>query len=706
MNSPDIFVTTPDAAGPVAEEHSAHAETTARINILLVDDEPKNLIVLETILENPGYRLVRAESADAALLALVNDDFALIVLDIQMPGMNGFELAHMVKQRRRTALIPIIFLTAHYSEDQHVLEGYETGAVDYLHKPINSFILRSKVAVFADLHRMSRASALAQKTLLAEVTERRRVQEQLQELNRTLEHRIAERTSDLSHMNAALNESEGRLRLAQHAGQVGVWEWNLQTGAGAWSDAALEVLGVQDETLDATSDFWLTHVHPADRDRVVQSFEDAQRTGEYRAEFRVIADDPKPKWVESVGAVEYQSGKPLRMCGAVRDITQRKEMELELQEANRRKDEFLAMLSHELRNPLATIRNAVSMLEQLRPDHADLNWCNDILDRQVRQLTRIVDDLLDVSRVSRGKIQLRKERLDLATVVRQAIESCRPFVLAREHELNMSLPSTPLYVEGDQARLSQVVANLLNNAAKYTERGGRIRVTLESSTGTPGQAVLRVSDNGSGISSEAMEKLFEMFYQADQNLARSDGGLGIGLSLVHRLVEMHGGQVVASSPGPGQGSEFTVTLPCAATSSSPTVPALPTVTRPPSVHLKVLVVDDNRDAAQSMGFLLRAVGHEVLLAYDGLQAVETALVQNPDVVILDIGLPEIDGYQACRRIREGGLTRQLIIAMTGYGQEEDRRLSQEAGFDTHFVKPVSLSDIEKTLLAYEGPAET
>ena len=536
------------------------------INILIVDDEPKNLTVLETVLDDPGYRLVRASSADEALLALVVDEFALLILDIRMPGMTGFELAQMIKERKKTARVPIIFLTAYYNEDQHVLEGYGTGAVDYLHKPVNPAILRSKVAVFAELHRKSRESSLANRALLAEVTERRRVEDQLRELNETLERRVTERT-------------------------------------------------------DA------------------------------------------------------------------------------LKEVDRRKDEFLAMLAHELRNPLAPIRNAVQILQLTGLREPTVDGACQMIDRQVNHLVRLVDDLLDVSRVSLGKIRLNKELLNLAVVVQQALDTSRPLIDVRRHQLTLTLSPESVWVEGDFTRLAQMISNLLNNAAKYTEVEGSIWLTVEKASGGndgPEEAVIRVRDTGRGIDPPALKSLFDMFYQADHNLDRSDGGLGIGLSLVKRLAEMHGGRVEAHSAGRGKGSEFIVRLPLIQ-ETLPAVADRPAIATPIGRPIRILIVDDNRDSTESMAILLKIEGHEVLTAHDGKQAVEIAVRERPGAILLDIGLPYVDGYQACRAMRDGGLTDALIVAMTGYGQEEDRRQAQEAGFDAHLVKPVNLSSIRELL---------
>ena len=550
-----------------------------RINILLVDDEPRNLTVLETILDDPRYQLVRAESGDQALLSLIAEEFALILLDIHMPGMSGFELAQLIKQRPKTASIPIIFLTAHYNEDRHVLEGYQSGAVDYLLKPINSTIVRSKVAVFAELYRKSREIQATNAALSAEVAERRRVQDEMHALYNELEQRVAERTSELVTANSAL--------------------------------------------------------------RQIQS---------------------------------------------------------ELRETDRRKDQFLAMLGHELRNPLAAICNAVSVLQGIGPHAPDVNWCGEVIERQSEHLTRLVNDLLDVSRVSRGKIQLEKEMLDLVAAARQAVESCRPFINARRHELILSFSPGPVLVEGDRTRLAQVVANLVNNAAKYTDQGGRIEVTVEKEAGNREYAVLRVRDNGRGMDAEAIGNLFELFYQADVNLDRSDGGLGVGLALVRSLVQMHGGTVEATSRGgAAREASRTVRLPCASEAIDAEAPPAPIPDKTSARGMRVLVVDDNVDAAKSLAKMVEFIGHEALVAHAGREAVEVASRERPDVLLLDIGLPQLNGYEVCQSLRASGVTDTLIVAVTGYGQDSDRQLAADAGFDVHLVKPVSLRAIQELL---------
>ncbi|MEQ1501055.1 MAG: ATP-binding protein, partial [Myxococcota bacterium] len=342
------------------------------------------------------------------------------------------------------------------------------------------------------------------------------------------------------------------------------------------------------------------------------------------------------------------------------DVTERRRMEASLREQDVRKDEFLAMLAHELRNPLAPIRTAVELLNQVAPNDAALHGIRDLIDRQVRHLVRLVDDLLDVARVSRGKIQLRKEPCELGAVVAQAIEITRTKFDVREHRFTVSLPPEPVWVDGDFTRLTQVVGNLLSNAAKYTDDRGAVHLSVERLPGPSDEVRIQVTDTGRGIDPSALGSVFELFYQADRTLDRAAGGLGIGLSLVRSLVELHGGRVSAHSDGRGTGSAFVVPLP--ALPRDVVIPVATPAPPPPPRRRRVLVVDDNRDVAESMARLLELAGHAVSIAYDGRAAVDLAVRDRPDVVLLDIGLPQLDGYEACRAIREAGLDTVRIVA--------------------------------------------
>jgi two-component system CheB/CheR fusion protein len=384
------------------------------------------------------------------------------------------------------------------------------------------------------------------------------------------------------------------------------------------------------------------------------------------------------------------------------EVAQRKRLEQELQqhaaelaEADRRKDEFLAMLAHELRNPLAPIRNAVQVIQLLSPPEPRLRRCTELIERQVQHLCRLVDDLLDVSRITRGKVTLQKKTVDLGGLIAHAVEGCRPMIDARRHKFTVTLPAETVWLEADPTRLEQVLANLLANATRYTPEGGHVWLTAER---TANDVVIRVRDDGIGIPAALLPKVFDVFTQGDRSLARSEGGLGIGLTLVKSLVEMHGGIVEARSEGPGKGSEFGIRFPAVVMAHHPTTNgAAPTANHSSSAR-RVLVVEDNADVAESLAMLLRVGGHEVCTAQDGPAALEAAAAYRPNVILLDIGLPRMDGYEVARRLREQGtLQGSLLIALTGYGQEEDRRRSHEAGFDAHLTKPADLAALENLL---------
>jgi PAS domain S-box-containing protein len=392
-------------------------------------------------------------------------------------------------------------------------------------------------------------------------------------------------------------------------------------------------------------------------------------------------------------------GQPSLVGGMAIDVTERIQMEAALRDADRRKDEFLAMLAHELRNPLAPIRNAVHIMKLVGPVEPNLQRSREMIERQSLHLARLVDDLLDVSRITRGKIALHREPVELASVIARAVETSRPLIDARRHELTVTLPPESVRVEADVTRLAQVVGNLLNNAAKYTEEGGRIGLTVEAA---PAQAVLRVRDSGVGIPADLLPRVFDLFTQGDRSLARSEGGLGIGLTLVRSLVEMHGGSVEARSEGPGKGSEFVVRLPALRVSPARTETA-DGPSRCQARARRVLVVDDSPDAADSLALWLKIEGHEVRTAPDGPTALEAAAAFRPEVIFLDIGLPRMDGYEVARRLRgQLGLRDATLIAVTGYGQEEDRRRAEEAGFDAHLVKPADPEALERLLAAPGG----
>jgi signal transduction histidine kinase/CheY-like chemotaxis protein len=365
----------------------------------------------------------------------------------------------------------------------------------------------------------------------------------------------------------------------------------------------------------------------------------------------------------------------------------------QLRDSDRRKDEFLATLAHELRNPLAPIRNALQIIRLTGSEVPAIGQARIMMERQLRQMVRLIDDLLDVSRINRGKLELRKERVELAAVITNAVETARPMIEAAGHELTIALGEQPVYLDADPVRLGQVFSNLLNNSAKYMERGGHIWLT---STRGEKEVTISVRDTGIGIPPGALSAIFDMFTQVDRSLEKSQGGLGIGLTLVKRLVEMHGGSIEARSEGPGRGAEFVARLPVASVEEAPKLASVCEELESRSPACRILVADDNRDAAESMGMLLRLSGNEVRTVNDGLKAIEEAAVFRPDLILLDIGMPQMNGYEAARRIRAQQWGKSMVlVALTGWGQEEDRRRASEAGFDQHFTKPVSPADLDQ-----------
>jgi PAS domain S-box-containing protein len=472
--------------------------------------------------------------------------------------------------------------------------------------------------------------------------------------------------------------------------------------------AGLELVGldsIEQARRTPVRDFFF----PEDQPRIMEEFfpqvlQDGH--GEVEVRFRHFKTGAARWMAYKVLTVTDAAGKPVALATVSQDVTERRRMEddlrslaADLSEAAHRKDEFLAMLAHELRNPLAPLSNAVQVLRRGGGDGDSVQSASEMLERQVKQMTRLVDDLLDMSRITSGKIELRKERVELAPIVEQAVEAARGLYASMNHELTVTAPAQPVHLEADPARLAQVLGNLLSNAAKFTDKGGHVWLTVERDGA---QAAIRVRDTGIGITAEQRPRIFEMFVQVDTSLERSRDGLGIGLTLVKTLVEMHGGTVEARSEGLGRGSEFVVRLPALGESRPPQ----PRVGQPsPAVGRRILIVDDNEDGAESLALLLRLGGHETYTAHDGLDAVEAAERLRPQAVLLDIGLPGLNGYEVCRRLRQKPWGKDLmLVAVTGWGQDVDRKRSREAGFDTHIVKPVDPDALLRLLSSVsEGP---
>jgi PAS domain S-box-containing protein len=668
------------------------------VKVLLVDDEARNLDALESILESSGCTLIKALTADQALFAILQNEFAAIVLDIKMPGTDGLELARLIKQRKRSQHVPILFLTAHSLDEQEVLQAYGVGGVDFLSKPINPNILRSKIAVFADLFRTTRALASTVDALNAEVAERQRAQEQLRLAKDELESRVLERTTELARANRELRDNEEWLRLALAVAQVATWEWDLASGKMRWSADPEIVFGFPAGTFGQNRRI-SNAVHGDDIALLETSFHRAMSTGDFEAEYRVVRPDKSTVWIADRGRIVHDSNnQPTRIVGVSVDLTRRKLLEEALIESDRRKDEFLATLAHELRNPLAPVRYAVNVVGQRGPETPELRWAVDIIERQTQHMARLIDDLLDVNRITRNTLELRKETVELSSIVSSAVEASQPVIEKNQQKLVVDLPREPILLDADTVRLAQVFSNLLHNASKYSkqpEGGGSIWLTAQRDQRT---ATVTVRDSGIGIAPAMLSKVFDMFTQVGRSRGQSEGGLGIGLALAKRLVEMHGGVIEARSDGVGKGSEFVVRLPVREAAREATSPS----TRPSSSSerqkRRILIADDNPDVVESFQLMLQMMGHEVETALDGLEAIEKAGQFEPEAIVLDIGMPGLDGLETARRIRQQPWgKRAVLIAITGWGNDNNKRESADAGFDVHLVKPVDPMTIVNTL---------
>jgi two-component system CheB/CheR fusion protein len=653
-----------------------------RVNILLVDDQPSKLTTYEVILQQLGENLVKANTASEALRLLLQQEFAVVLMDVCMPDVDGFELARMIREHPRLERTAIILVSAVFNTDVDRLKGYDSGAVDYVPVPIIPEVLRAKVRVFADLYRKT---------------------EQLRALNIELEQRVGMRTTDLENTAADLRKSEERFRFLAETIPSMVWITALDGTVTYANRRWLEYRGLQQLP---TGEHWPDiEVHAEDRPAWIEAWRAHLASGErFEIEARHRRPDGSLRWFLTRAEPRYgATGELICWFGVTTDIHDQKLMQQQLREADRRKDEFLALLSHELRNPLSPIRNAVHVMRRRGGTDPDLAWCRDVIERQTEHLTRLVDDLLDVSRITSGKVRLQRRPLTLDAVIATAIDTNRPLLEARQHTLVFEPPPAPVWVDGDAMRLGQVFANLVNNAAKYTEDHGRITIRIETPPRADGghEAVVRVQDTGHGIATSLLPVVFNLFTQGDRTLDQAQGGLGVGLALVRSLVELHGGTVEARSEGVGHGSEFVVRLPLAPAPcdvAAPPVPDTAAKNRREASRV-VLVVDDNADSADSLAILLRCTGHQAHTAGDGVAAIEAAERLRPDAVLLDLGMPRMNGYDAARFIRQQPWGKSMVlIAQTGWGQEEDRLRAAQAGFDVHLTKPVSADELLQLLV--------
>jgi PAS domain S-box-containing protein len=510
--------------------------------------------------------------------------------------------------------------------------------------------------------------------------------------------KVARNITDRKRSELALQDSEERFRFLAETVPSIVWT-AAPDGAITYANKRwFEYCGLTAEENAALRPELV--LHPDDFERCTRMWNESLRDGtEYEVEVRNRRYDGIYRWFVT-RAVPWrdEQGRISSWFGITTDIHDQKEVQEELREADRRKDEFLATLGHELRNPLAPIKNSLQFLRLSGENHVNGDHAREIIERQVNHLVRLVDDLLEVSRITRGQIELRKESVELAEIISNAVETSKPLIDAARHRFEISLPSKATIVEADPVRLSQVISNLLNNAAKYTDAGGQIWLDARVEGG---EAVVSVRDTGVGIPADMLPKVFDMFTQVDCSPGRAQGGLGIGLTLSRSLVRLHGGNLVARSGGLGHGSEFIVSLPLAKSEKEPEAIDAGDESTAPQSSRRILIVDDNADSAESLGLWLRFVGHDVRLVYDGLAAVEAARAFRPQVVVLDIGLPDIDGYQVAKRLRqEPGFDKVLLIALTGYGQDEDRQRCFQAGFDEHLTKPVDPTSLEELLASH------
>ena len=727
----------------VEPEGPAHEVPGDRPAVLVVDDLPEKLLVLQTVLDGLDADIVLAQSGSEALREVLKHEFAVVLLDVNMPDIDGFETASLIRSYRQSAHTPIIFVTA-YVDEMQAAQGYSLGAVDYIVAPVVPDILRTKVRVFLDLF-----------------AAQRRMREQA-------EQRLA-----LFAAQAARDAAEANSRRLDFLTQVG-----RVLGGSLEADTALcplmqlmqrefggiTALAIRDPDTSRTPRVHLAGIaRPAAADDdggppearaldalpaplaepIGAAFERGQRIELERPAIELLqalselSNDQSPRpalqaacaWPLQVGSrlhgvlliaapqrtpvwealdeAAQRLAMALENARLVRTLRQeivvRRAAQKRMKESNRRKDEFLAMLSHELRNPLAPIRNAAEVVRLAGGHDPKLEWASAVMTRQVDQLRRLIDELLDVARISQGKVTLQLETLDLRSIVQQGVETVKPMLDARRQVLHVSLPEQRVWLRGDGARLTQVVGNLLTNAVKYSDEGSPIQLTLSSHDGV---AELRVRDSGIGIEPDLLPRIFELFEQGRRGLDRSQGGLGVGLTLAQRLVSMHQGTIDAISEGAGKGSEFVVRLPCLAdvaardtAETSDHEPPLPRCCR-------VLVVDDNRDAAESIAIVLKLAGHDVHTAGDGTEALGLATIHLPEVVVLDLGLPGIDGYEVAERLRElPGLRHAMLIALTGYGSERDRERAHAAGFDLHLVKPADPQRIAHAIEERTGASD-
>jgi PAS domain S-box-containing protein len=635
------------------------SDATANL-ILNVDDNDGTRYAKSRILSRAGFVVIEAANGTEALEQARASLPDLVLLDVKLPDINGFEVCRQIKATPETAGILVLQTSAAAVQSVDKVRGLDGGADSYLIEPIEPAELIAHVRA---LLRVRRAEG-------------------------------------------ALRESEERFRqMAENIDDV-FWMLDPATDQLLYVSPAYRCLwGAEVLAPVPGSGHWAGQIYAEDQAEVETAYRALASGTPYEIQYRIVRPDGNTRWVaERAFTVRDVHDRIYRLAGIVNDISERKAAEMMLRDADRRKDEFLAMLAHELRNPLAPICNAIELLDPSRsPDAQDFETMRAVIGRQVRHLSRLVDDLLDVARITQGKITLRQENVSLAGAIEAAIETVAPALNKKAHTLKTKMPDNSLYVIGDGVRIAQVLGNILSNAVKYTPQGGEILIDVRKSDEI---VQIAVRDNGVGMSADTIPVIFDLFVQSQNSLERSEGGLGIGLPLARTLVELHGGHLQAFSRGPGHGSEFIVSLPLSrsgqVTEPAPATPAAAAAVSPrgAAVPLRLLLVDDSVDAATLLSMVLEADGYDVRVAHEGTQALEIAAQFKPEIVLLDLGLPGMDGFQLAREMRKLPDTADaLLIAVTGYGQASDRLRSQEAGFDHHLVKPVSVDEIQRVIVS-------
>ncbi|WP_375493125.1 response regulator [uncultured Nostoc sp.] len=678
-----------------------------KVNILLVDDKLENLLALEAILEKLGENLVRATSGEEALRCLLHQDFAVILLDVQMPGMDGFETATLIRNRGRSRHTPIIFLTAFSTSDQMLFKGYALGAVDYLLKPLDPNILTSKVIVFVELFKKTEA--------------------------------VKQQAAQLVAVNTELRQSEERFRSLSTCSPVGIFETDTEGGCKYTNPRYQAICGLK--AAESLEKRWLESVHPEDRERAIATWSAYICEGrDYSEEFRFQTTQASIRWVQVRSSPMLSSqGELLGYVGTLEDITERKQAEevraqvireqtarQEAEAANRMKDEFLAVLSHELRTPLTSMLGWSKILRAKKLDDKATSRALEAIERNAISQMQLIEDILDVSRIIRGQLRLNVSAVNLISVMEAALEAVRPLAEPKDIKLNTVLDTSVGSVYGDPARLQQVVWNLLTNAIKFTPKGGKVEVKLSTyfgfsisdfGLGSDGEnldssdtdengnlrsqiqnpksqyAQIQVIDTGIGISSEFLPKVFERFRQADSTTTRSHNGLGLGLAIVRHLVELHKGTIFAQSSGSGQGATFTVRLPLLQDNrgNREVTGKISSPASTPLAGLRVLVVDDETDTRNFLSFMFEEYGAFATAVGSVDEALAVLEQAKPDILISDIGMSEQDGYTLIRKLRslepeKGG--RIPAIALTAYTREEDYLEALSAGFQQHLSKPI------------------